>query len=498
MPLPSAPALPFDDGSAGARKSLSGQMGTGSLALTVLAFSAPISVVSGYIPFTIVFDGPGAAFGFVTVTVVLLLFSVGYVTMTKHVPKPGDFYSFISAGLGKVPGLGAAFLAVTAYLLLLAGVYAQLGVVVRSLLASFDGPATPWWAWAAAGWLIVSVLGHFHVELSAKILSVAMVLEVAVVLIYDFAVLVRGGSGGAAGLSVAPLSPAEFLKGDVGVTLLFGVLVFLGFESTALYRDEVRWPNRTIPRATYIAVVFVGVLYTLSCYALTAAYGPKAVGVATATPASMFPDSIGHYVAPVFTQLSYLFVTTSVLAALLSIHNVLARYLHNLGYDRAIPSYFAAVHKRHSSPFRASALAAALCAAVFGVFVLAGKDGVTLYAELTGLASVGVLVLMTAVSLAVIIWFARRGIPAGENWFKVFFAPGLACLSLAATAVLALLKFNLVVGGATPGENMWLVAIPLAGLVIGLTLAVFYKARRRQIFDGLGRETRVVDLTLDA
>jgi amino acid transporter len=284
----------------------------------------------------------------------------------------------------------------------------------------------------------------------------------------------------------------------VGVTLLFGVLVFLGFESTALYRDEVRQPNRTIPRATYIAVLFVGVLYTLSCYTLTSAYGSKAVHVATATPASMFPDSIGHYVAPVFTQLSFLFVTTSVLAALLSIHNVLARYLHNLGYDRAIAPYFAAVHERHGSPFRASALAAVLCALVLGAFALGGNDGVALYAELTGLASVGVLVLMAAVSLAVIVWFARKGVPEGENWFKVFLAPGLAGLSLAGTVVLALVKFNLVVGGNTPGQNMWLISIPLAGLAIGLGLALFYRFRRQDVYDGLGRDTRVVELALDA
>ncbi|MFD5228768.1 APC family permease [Streptomyces qaidamensis] len=497
VPPTSTEDLPVERVDGGPR-TLTGRMGASSLALTVLAFSAPISVVSGFIPFTILFGGTGAAFGFVTVTVVLLLFAVGYVAMTKHVPKPGDFYSFISTGLGKVPGLGAAFLAVTAYLVLLAGVYAQLGFTISSLITSFHGPPTPWLIWALVGWLAVSVLGHFHIELSAKILSVALVLEVAIVLIYDFAVLLRGGSGGSAGLSLAPLSPAEFMKGDVGVTLLFGVLVFLGFESTALYRDEVRCPNRTIPRATYVAVLFVGVLYTLSCYTLTSAYGSHAVEAATAAPASMFPDSIGHYVAPVFTQLSFVFVATSVLAALLSIHNVLARYLHNLSYDRAIPPYFAAVHERHGSPFRASALAAVLCIGVLGLFALGGDDGVTLYAELTGLASVGVLVLMACVSLAVIVWFARKGVPAGENWFKVFLAPGLACVSLAGTVVLALVRFNLVVGGDTPGQNMWLISIPLAGLAIGLALALFYKFRRRHVFDGLGRDARVVDLALDA
>jgi amino acid transporter len=384
-------------------------MGTGSLALTVLAFSAPIVVVSGFIPFTILFDGTGAAFGFVTVTGLLLLFAAGYVTMTKNVPKPGDFYSFISTGLGKVPGLGAALLAVTSYLVMLAGCYPFLGITVSSLITSLHGPNTPWLLWAVIGWVLVSTLGYFHIELSAKILSVAMALEVTVVMIYNVAVLIRGGDGGTTGLSLTPLSPVQFGKGDVGVTLLFGVLVFLGFESTALFRDEVRKPNKTIPRATYTAVLFVSVLYTLSCYAMTSAYGSHAVAVATNAPASMFPNSIGHYVAPAFTQLTYVFVTTSILAACVSIHNVLARYLHNLGFDHALPSYFAAVHQRHGSPHRSSTLAAALVAVILVPFVLTGSNGSTLYGELAGLSSVGVLTLMSLVSLAVIVWFARTG-----------------------------------------------------------------------------------------
>lgn len=87
---------------------LEGRMGGVSLALTVLAFSAPLSVVSGYIPFTIVFNGMGAPFAFVLATAILLLFSVGYVTMAKWLPRPGAFYAFISTGLGKATGLGAA------------------------------------------------------------------------------------------------------------------------------------------------------------------------------------------------------------------------------------------------------------------------------------------------------------------------------------------------------------------------------------------------------
>ena len=37
--------------------------------------------------------------------------------------------------------------------------------------------------------------------------------------------------------------------------LAFCFAAFMGFESTALYRPEARRPERTIPRATYAAVM---------------------------------------------------------------------------------------------------------------------------------------------------------------------------------------------------------------------------------------------------
>ena len=55
-----------------------------------------------------------------------------------------------------------------------------------------------------------------------------------------------------------------------------------------------------------------------------------------------------------------------------------------------------------------------------------------------------------------------------------------------------------VVGGNSPSQNMWLISIPLAGLAIGVTLALYFKYGRRQdIYRNLGREARVVDLAVE-
>ena len=99
-----------------------------------------------------------------------------------------------------------------------------------------------------------------------------MLVEVAVVIVFDFVVVGRGGDSG---LSLSPLNALSFAAGgEVWVGLLFAMLVFIGFEATALYRDEVRDPDRTIPRATYIAVSFIGILYTVSVLVMVLALAP--------------------------------------------------------------------------------------------------------------------------------------------------------------------------------------------------------------------------------
>jgi amino acid transporter len=406
--------------------------------------------------------------------------------MARHVPKSGDFYSFISEGLGNITGLGAAFLAAASYLLLCVGSYAFAGVSTSVLITSMHGPETPWWLWAMLGWASVSILGYFHIEMSAKILSVAMVIEILIVMIFNVAVL---ASGGAEGVSAEPFSPIAFAHGEVGVTLLYAILVFMGFEATALFRDEVKAPNVTIPRATYGAVLIVGVLYTLSAYGLIVAYGANAPAIATSNTATMFPDAIGKYVAPAFTQIALVSVIMSALAACVSIHNVLARYIFNLAVDRALPNYLGQIHPRHMSPHRASNAVAFAGALLFLPFIVRNVDGTVLYGRMTGVGSLGVIVLMAMVSASVVSWFVRRGVPSGANVFKVYIAPTIATVLLGAIDVFALLHFELVVGG-DPGENTYLAGLLGLTMVAGCLVATVFRRKRPEIYAGLGGAER--------
>lgn len=461
---------------------LSGQMSTTQLVLSVLAFSSPLVCLSGYFALSIMSTGQTAPVSFLAVTAVLLVFSVGYMAMTRHMPRPGAFYAYISEGLGRHLGLAAAYLATLSYTVIVMGVYCFGGMTISGLLTTWGGPSVPWWLTALAVWVIVACLGFFNVEVSAKVLMWVMVIEVTTMLIFNVAVI---GQGGQDGLTAAPFNVLAFAGGDtLWVGLLFAMLVFIGFEATALYRDEVRDPDRTIPRATYIAVLFIGILYTATVWVMVIAFGNEAETVATEDTAGMFGIAANRYVGAWFTDVATALVVTAVLAALLSIHNASTRYLFNLAADSALPRVFARVHDRHRSPYTASLGISALSLLGLVPFVLAGHDPAIVYAQLAGLGNAGVFILMALVSVAVVVWFRRHGTDTGQSRWATLIAPSIAAVAMTCLVVFALANFDLVVGASS--ANVVLLAVLGASFVGGLIVAAVMKARRPNDFANLG------------
>lgn len=54
---------------------------------------------------------------------------------------------------------------------------------------------------------------------------------------------------------------------------MFAILGFIGFESTVIFREEAKDPQKTIPRATYLTVILVGLFYCISTWCLVSIVG---------------------------------------------------------------------------------------------------------------------------------------------------------------------------------------------------------------------------------
>jgi len=464
-------STPQDTAAGQSPRNLEGHLGTGSIVFMVIAAAAPLTVVGGNVPLAIA-SGPGAGapVGFALASLILLVFAVGFVTMTPHIPQAGAFYAYATRGLGSRMGVGTAAVALVAYTAIQVGVYGYFGWAVNDALHSLGlGFSLPWWAWALGAAGAVAILGYRHIDLSSKVLGVALVLEIAVVVVLDAVIFARGG---AHGITTESFTPHAALSGPLGIAVLFALTGFIGFEATAVFRDEARTPDKTLPRATYLSVLIIGGFYTVSCWALVLAAGTDQVGaVAQRTldgEGNMLMDTAQMYVGTTLRDVMQVLLLSSLFACVLSFHNVIARYTFTLAHQHLLPARLGTVHPRHQSP-STSSLAQSVTAVILvgGCALLRLDPLVGVFGSMAGVSTVGMVILMLTTSIAVLVFFARNpALASGKSW-QTRAAPALAVLGLLAGMWLVLANFTLVTGGG-PVTSTVLAAVPVVALVAGV------------------------------
>jgi len=464
-------------------------LGVAGIVFFVVAAAGPLAATLGASPIAFMNNGAGTPGAFALAGVVLLLFAVGYAAMSAHVTSAGGFAVYVSRAFGQKAGISAAFVALVAYSCMLLGLYALTGLFAESTFDSEFGVHLPWQAWTMIAIAAVGVLGYRNVNLSARVLGTLMVLEVLILLVFAVAVLATGGEDG---LSAKPFDPGEIFQGTYGIAFLFAFASFIGFEATAIYGEEARNPRRTVPRATYVAVILIAVFYALSTYAITVAVGADKVGaVASEDPVGFVFAANTRFVGSWSTHVMNVLVVTSFFAVILAFHNTLARYMYSLGRGGVLPRQLGWTHGSHQSPYAASLAGTALGFVVLGIFMLAGSDPfAAIYSWLAGIGTVGVLVLQAAVSIVVVVFFRRTRLDR-RVWPTVI-APVLGAAGLIYGIVMSIQQFEMLTGTAAGvvGHLYW--AIPIAA-VVGLVVGVVRLSQGADLERGFGEETAPAD-----
>lgn len=464
-----------------------GRLGTGHLVFFTVAASAPLTVLGGGITTMYAVSGNiGAALSFVLLAIVLGVFAVGYAAMSRHVSNAGAFYSYIANGLGRAGGVAGSFIALAAYNTIQIGLYGLFGAILGDLMASKFNIEAAWWVWALVGWAVVAVLGLLQVDLNATVLAVLLILECAAVIIFD---VVSLGNPAGGSITLDGLNPSNLFTAGLGAVVALGIASFTGFESGAIYSEEVKDPRRTVARATYIAVGFTGLFYALSAWALTVVTGPENAPAASAKagPGVIF-GTLAQYAGSLVADIANVLFITSVLAALMSFHNGVARYLFALGRERVLPKFLGRAGIRTGAPVSGSLAQTVLALVVVLAFVATSRDPVLdLFTWLSGVSAVGVLLLMTLTSAAVVGYFNRR-MDTGENAWQRVGAPALATVLLFAVLVVLVVNFDALLAPNSPSYLAWLLP-GLIGVaaVIGLIWGVALKSIRPDVYAGIGR-----------
>jgi amino acid transporter len=464
-------------------RALSGRLGVGSIVFMVIAAAAPLTVVGGGFPVgALLGDGVGAPSMYLVGGAILLFFAVGLSTMSSYVPRPGAFFTYVGYGLGRPLGLAAAWLAMLTYTAVQVAVYGYVGAVISGFVASLHGPTLPWWLYALAVIAVVALLGYRHIELSGKVLGLFLVCEVGVVLVLG-AVIVA--TGGADGLSAAPFLPANVFSGAPALALMFALAGFIGFESTAIFRDEAKDPQKTIPRATYTALVVIAVFYAFASWALVMGVGPgHLMGELAKDPSAFIGTVTARYLGPVGGWVVNTLMITSMFACVLSFHNVITRYQHSMANASVLPAALGRVHSTHRSPSTSSLVQTATAGILTALFALFHLDPVLqVFTWFSGISTFAIVVLMCLTCLAVIAYFTAKRIRAGL--WRTWIAPVIGFLGLAAVAVVIAQNFPLLIGDADShgdpvfgGLTIAFLGVMAAFPIFGVVQALVIRARR--------------------
>lgn len=494
-----------------------GAVGLLGVLFMAVANAAPITAMTGNVPIAIGYgNGLGAPAGFLVATIVLTLFTVGFVSMARHITTAGAFYGFITHGLGQVWGMASGALATMAYVVFegsLIGIFAFFTNDALNRWLSID---VNWLLIAIVGIAVIAVFGYFDINIAAAFLSVTLVAEVILLGALALSVLFSGGGpDGLVSEAVNPLNAFKSLEeggGGLGVAidgkavaagsgaigLFFAFWSWVGYETTAVYGEESRNPKRIVPRATLIAVVGLGLFYTFVSWMMIAGNGrAQSIEKANTNSIGLWVDLAEAKLGGKFVGDIYLFlIVVGSFACGLAFHNAASRYLYAIGRDLpATRNSLGSTHGTHQTPHVASIVQTVitLVLTLGFYFLTTGGDDPTKgayiyeYGLLAVLGTMAILIVQAITSLAVI-WYFHVKKAAPGNILTTGIIPALGGLGM--LYVVWLLLSNIDFAGGAASTSPFFKAIPyivIGTFVLGLLGVLLLKTRNRAVYDEIGR-----------
>ena len=482
-------------------KLASNALGLPGVLFCIVTGAAPIAAMLFNVPITVLGGGYAAPAAFLIATVVLTIFSVGYIEMSRRVTAAGGFYSFITHGFGPVLGMGTATLISLCYVVFSCAVTGVTSYFASTSIDTWTGISIPAPVFMALTIAIMSALAWFHIELTAKILGFFLVTELCGLLIFGFAVLFQGG---AHGVTLAPLNPLNisdnsaavkaFGAAAAGVALFGAFWSWVGFEMAPNYAEESRNPRRIGAQAMYASVIGLGILYIFISWMFVTGWGEQESAKAVADQfagkyASAFYPLTDRYVGASLTTLFEILIITGSFACQLAFYNTASRYFYAMGREGIIPSALGRTHRVHHSPYIASMAVTVLMSVYVLGFVIYDPSTEAALLKLGTwsplLGVLGILAIQALVSFAIIRFFMTKA-RDGFHWWKTLVAPVIGGIAQVGACYL-LIKNRSLLSGA--GDALYIKVLPFVPLVIflgGVALALYYRSSSRERYHAIG------------
>ncbi|HEY6795096.1 MAG TPA: APC family permease [Kineosporiaceae bacterium] len=449
------------------------ELGQGRLSLTgVLAqsvgFMGPVFSVASLLPLIVGLSATGRGAGVATPLAIIIagigMFGAGWIIAeyARRIHVCGSLYEYISDTFGRRVGAIAGWVYYGAMLILAAATFLALGGLSEAFLGTAFSVSVPWWLLSLGYIAVAVVLLVVGVQVSVRAQLALVLISSAVVLGFAIYIIAQGGLGRHS-LSTRPFNPFAVGGLDLLYGVLYGINMFIGFESAANLAEETDDPKRHIPRAVLWSLIIVGIYFVITAYSQDVGFGLDA----NAWKNSVFPlqtlASGAAFGSTGFGNLMSVLILLDILAVAIGVGVASTRGMFAMARGGSLPAGLSRVSVRFGTPVAGVWLMGAVSVASVllvslggGVFSRAtGQPGVLqpewapMFGWMAGFAGTGLAMMYLAVSLA-----GARGL-----WHQVS-RPKLMLAAAAGVTVSAGAVFGSVYQASSPLDTVpWVLGL---------------------------------------
>lgn len=390
--------------------------------------------------------GPAAPLAYLVCAVIMGFVVLCFAEAGSRVSLTGGVYAFVDLSLGPAVGFFAGFMlwsAITVAAAAVASFFADaLGALVPAV--AVPGVRIPLLVVVLAALAAMNVLGVRGASRFNTAITVAKLVPLVLLVVL--------GAHSAVPANVAWHGAPPVRDVARASTLL--IFAFLGVESALAPTGEVRDPMRTIPRAIFIAMVGVTLVYlSVQIVAL------GILGASLAASATPLADAAGAALGAPGRTLVLVGMVTSMFGYVSGVTLAVPRMLFAFGRDGFLPAPLARIHERYNTPHVAIVVQSA-------IVILLATTGT--FEQLAVIADVATLIVYAACCVAVL---ALRRRETGDRATGAAFRAPLG----GAVPVIALISIAWLLTSLSRSE--WASSLALA-LVAALVYGASAKTRR--------------------
>ncbi|TNE66589.1 MAG: APC family permease [Alphaproteobacteria bacterium] len=284
--------------------------------------------------------GAGLLLAAVLAAVPMVFFAVAYAWLASALPKSGASYEWPRRFIHPFVGF------VISWMRILSNVGAM--TVLATVLVNYLGravelPVKPTMALVLTA---IFALNYIGVRMVARAQTILMI-----VLLFVFAIFVGTGLPAADTDHVGPLLAMGWPAVFAAVPLM--ISLFLGIESAVEIGEEVKDPQRTIPRGISLAILLTLVVYLLVAATALLLLGPEKLAASAAPLLDAARVPLGDYAVPLIVGAA----AVSILKTLNSTALMFSRALYAMGRTGVFSPVLGRIHPRFGTPHMAILLA---------------------------------------------------------------------------------------------------------------------------------------------